>query len=226
MKYHINTILVHEKLKEDCECPLCRIEREVEEQFLNEFLNDAVMDDGKRTEVGEKGFCAEHYKKLFLRQNKLSLALQIKTRLEKLKEGEGNPTDTRTGLKTSNFIKDSAETCVICNELSTAMMRYYVSFAEMFVAEENFKEELAETKGFCSRHYAKLLDYAVYAGAKSKDYIVLLNEIQHENEERILKELQWFCDKHDYRNRLLPLGTSENVLQRAYEKLYGKKITD
>lgn len=226
MKYHINTILVHEKLKEDCECPLCRIEAAVEEQFLTEYLNDAVMDDKKRTEVGEKGFCAEHYKKLFARQNKLSLALQIKTRLEKISVNEGNPSDIKSGLKTSNFLKDSSETCVICNELHTAMMRYYVSFAELFVEEPEFQNELLATKGFCHRHYAKLLDYAVYAGNKSKEYIAVLNKVQTTNEQRILKELQWFCDKHDYRNRLLPLGTSENVLQRAFEKLYGKKITD
>ena len=80
MNYHINTGLIHEKFVEDCECPLCQIKKAVEEQFLTEYLNDAVTDDDTRMEVNAEGFCFDHYKKLFARPNKLSLALQVSTR--------------------------------------------------------------------------------------------------------------------------------------------------
>ena len=56
MAYHIDTGLIKEKLKVDCECPLCEIKKVVEEQFLYEFLNDAVMEDNTRIKVGEEGF--------------------------------------------------------------------------------------------------------------------------------------------------------------------------
>ena len=85
MQYHIDTGIIYEKFGESCECPLCAIEKKVTEQFLHEFLNDAVMEDNSRIAVAKKGFCDEHFDMLFSRQNKLSVALQIRTRAENLK---------------------------------------------------------------------------------------------------------------------------------------------
>ena len=84
MHYHIDTGLIYEKFKTDCECPLCAIEKKVTEQFLHEFLNDAVMEDDTRIKVGKKGFCAKHFDMLFARKNKLSVALQIRTRADNI----------------------------------------------------------------------------------------------------------------------------------------------
>jgi hypothetical protein len=52
------------------------------------------------------------------------------------------------------------------------------------------------------------------------------NFIEERAFERLNAELKWFCDKHDYRNRLKPMGTSADILPRMSEKLYGKKIED
>lgn len=82
MGYHIDTGLIKDKFKEDTECPLCEIRKVAEKQFLHEFLNDAVMADDCRIEVRKKGFCAEHFGKLFAGQNKLSVALQTETRAQ------------------------------------------------------------------------------------------------------------------------------------------------
>lgn len=55
MNYHIDTGIIYEKFGEPCECPLCAIEKKVQEQFLHEFLNDAVMEDDSRIAVAKKG---------------------------------------------------------------------------------------------------------------------------------------------------------------------------
>ncbi|MCQ2399452.1 MAG: DUF6062 family protein, partial [Clostridia bacterium] len=222
MVYHIDTGLIHDELAGGSECPVCAIRRKVEEQFLTEYLNDAVTDDDARMQVNEFGFCADHYKKLFLRPNKLSLALQNVTRLSEIRKKAGKPTDVRSAVKTGDSVK-KLHTCVICNELDSAMTRYYIGIAELYLKDSGFKDELLNTKGFCIDHYGKLLEYAKYAGAKSKEYIAVLNETENKALDRLTAELKWFCDKHDYRNRLKPMGTSQDVLPRLYEKLYGKK---
>ena len=86
MAYHIDTGLIKEKFKIDCECPLCEIQAVNEEQFLHEFLNDAVMEDGMRAKVNKFGFCSKHYDMLIARQNKLSVALQVSTRLSTIRK--------------------------------------------------------------------------------------------------------------------------------------------
>lgn len=82
---------------------------------------------------------------------------------------------------------------------------------------------LKNTKGFCFHHYAELLKNAKHAGGATGEYCKLLAEIEEANLRRMTAELQWFCDKHDYRNREKPLGTSADALPRSRTKFYGKK---
>jgi hypothetical protein len=226
MIYHINTGLIIEEFSRDCECPVCRLARRVEEQFLHEYLNDAVMDDDSRSEVINTGFCFEHYKKLFARPNKLSLALQAHDRLKRVRAIIGIPTDLKTALKTAEGIKKSQETCIICKHKEGAMERYYIGIAKLFAENPSFKPLLEKSKGFCMTHYAFLLENAKHAGSKAKDYVNVLASVQDKALARISGELKWFCDKHDYRNRLAPLGTAVDVLPRTCEKLYSKKVDE
>ncbi len=223
MGYHIDTGLIKEKFKESCECPLCEIKKIVEEQFLHEFLNDAVMEDNTRIRVGKKGFCARHFDMLFSRQNKLSVALQIGTRVDKLNDLYAPAKNAREAVKKANAIENSSKTCVICDLVEESMIKYYKTIAQMFEREKTFYKTLISSKGFCMHHYAELLRYSKYAGFVSKEYVKIIGGTQQRNMERLKGELKKFCDKHDYRNALEPLGSAETALPRMREKLYGKK---
>ncbi len=223
MAYHIDTGLIKEKLKVDCECPLCEIKKVVEEQFLYEFLNDAVMEDNTRIKVGKKGFCARHFDMLFNRQNKLSVALQIGTRADNLKNLLTEVKSVGNAKKIATQLKESAKTCVICELTEESMVKYYKTIAQMFERERNFYKSLLSCKGFCLDHYAELLKYSRYAGFASKEYLKILSGVEKRHYERLQGELKEFCDKHDYRNALKPLGSAETALPRMREKLYGAK---
>lgn len=224
MQYHINTGLIYSEMKKDCECPLCSIEKIVDEQFINEYLNDAVCDDDARKEVNAYGFCKKHYSKMFKRPNKLSLALQVYTRLNTVRKNAGIPKDVKSANKTSESILSSQKTCVICNALDYAMTRYYIGIAELVTKDPTFTNVILNSKGFCLKHYAKLLEYAKYAGDKQKQYVAVLAETQEKALDRMMAELKWFCDKHDYRNRTEPLGTSQDIIPRMYQKLYSEDL--
>ncbi|MDY6367300.1 MAG: DUF6062 family protein [Clostridia bacterium] len=223
MGYHISTGLIKEKFREPCECPLCAIKRKVEENFLYEFLNDAVMEDTTRMTVNEKGFCDKHFDMLFKRQNKLSLALQIGTHTDRLMRSLGVPKNEKEAKKLAAFINEKTSSCVICELVEESMEKYYKTIAQMFTKESDFAEKLSATKGFCLPHYAKLLEYANYAGGKSKEYISLLATIESEKLYELKSDLKAFCDKHDYRNAYKPLGTAETALPRMRIRLYGEK---
>ncbi len=226
MIYHINTGLIIEEFSKDCECPVCRLSRRVEEQFLFEYLNDAVMDDDSRSEVSQMGFCFAHYKKLFARPNKLSLALQAHSRLKRLRSYMGKPTDLKSAQKTAEFLNKQQETCIICKHMDGAMERYYMGIAKLFNDDPSFRTLFNKCKGFCLPHYAKLLEYAKNAGGRAKEYVTSLATVEDTALSRIAGELTWFCEKHDYRNRLQPLGPSADVLPRTCEKFYGKKTDE
>ena len=224
MGYHIDTGLIHEKFKVDCECPLCEIQKVVEEQFLHEFLNDAVMEDNTRVKVGKKGFCARHFDMLFSRRNKLSVALQIGTRVDNLQKIIDDKKSVRSAIKQADELLKASTTCAICDYVEQSMVKYYKTIAQMFERERDFFNTLFKSKGFCLNHYAELLRYSRSAGFVANEYVSILGGVQKRNMERLQTELKSFCDKHDYRNALEPLGNAETALPRMREKIYGKKI--
>ena len=223
MNYHIDTGLIYEKFKADCECPLCAIQKKVTEQFLYEFLNDAVMEDNTRIKVGQKGFCAKHFDMLFARKNKLSVALQIKTRADNVAPLFSAVKNSGKAKKLAKEIKDAVKGCVICDLVEESMVKYYKTVAQMFAHEKDFGKILADSKGFCAEHYAELLNYSSSAGFSAKAYLKALADVQTKNFERVKAELKAFCDSHDYRNAYKPLGSAENALPHARVKFFGEK---
>ncbi|MBQ3116507.1 MAG: hypothetical protein IJC07_05710 [Clostridia bacterium] len=224
MAYHIDTGLIKEKFKVDCECPLCEIQKIVEEQFLHEFLNDAVMEENTRITVGKKGFCSRHFDMLFTRQNKLSVALQIGTRAEVLQNYMGEIKSAKQAKKLAEQIDDASKRCVICSLTEDSMVKYYKTIAQMFTKEKDFFKSIISSKGFCLHHYAELLRYSSFAGFMKDEYVSVLSSTQNRNFNRLSSELKTFCDKHDYRRALEPLGDAETALPRMRIKLYGEKI--
>ncbi len=224
MQYHIGTGLIIQEFNDSCECPLCEIQKIIEERLVNEFLADAVMDDDMRTKVNKKGFCGKHFDMLFVGKSKLGLALQNITRFNTIIKNITVPKDVKQAKKSALKIKELNSTCIICDYALDSMERYYKTIAMMYYNEESFREKFKSTKGFCMHHYAELLSYSDYAKSMSKEYITVLSEKQIENMKRIQAELQWFCDHHDYRNKHLPLGSSADCLPRTRIKLYGKRL--
>lgn len=223
MNYHIDTGLIIEKFNANCECPLCEIKKIVEEQFLHEFLNDAVMEDNTRIKVGKYGFCDRHFDMLFSRQNKLSVALQIRTRTQVLTDHLTELKSVKGAKKQAEYLEKAMSTCVVCDLVEESMTKYYKTIAQMFANEKEFFKTLLSTKGFCMHHYAMLLKYASSASFFAKNYVNLLSGVQMRGIQRVDADLKKFCDKHDYRNANEPLGSAETALPRIRTKLYGKK---
>jgi hypothetical protein len=181
------------------------------------------MEDNTRIKVGKQGFCSKHFDMLFSRQNKLSVALQIGTRVDNIDYLFSPAKSVSQAKKFANEIQKGQKDCVICDLVEESMIKYYKTIAQMFVKEKEFYKMLISSKGFCLPHYAELLKYSSSAGFGAKEYLAVIGGVQQRNMERLSKDLKKFCDKHDYRNALEPLGSAETALPRMGEKLYGKK---
>ena len=221
MGYHIDTGLIYEKFNTECDCPLCEIKQIVEEQFLYEFLNDAVMEDNTRILVNKTGFCSHHFDLLFSGKNKLSLALQVSTRTDKMLE-LFNPS-LLSPTKKADQIDGSVKSCVICNLIEESMVKYYKTVAQMYYNEPDFYKTLIKTKGFCVHHFAELLRYSNHAKKYKKEYVNMLCDIQKRSFEGLKNDLNEFCYSHDYRKTKLPASVAEEALKNIRIKLYGKK---
>ena len=224
MRYHISTSLILQEFsKTDRDCPLCEIREIVEKNVTEQYLNEAVMAHSARYAVNEKGFCAGHFDMLFAGQSKLGLALQCVTRMNVLKQSVGKPSSVRSAKKAAEELFAAERTCVICDTVEEHMQRYYKTVAELYFAEEDFRDLLSYTKGFCLHDYAGLLQNASCASVKAGEYVRALEKLESENFDSLQADLKKFCDSHDFRNAGRDLGTSKDALRRTRAKLYGKK---
>ena len=187
MKEKIYTIPVTDAFSADCECPLCVLEKKLEDESVDYALGPALMEPDKRQETNELGFCREHFEAMYNKQaNRLGLALMIDTFLQekntamkKLYESKASALekDAATGLvknlsnklsskqtETEKLVAELVsqldnieKSCAICNKLERTMDRYIDVVFYLYFKEPEFREKFHSKKGFCVKHLKQLL---------------------------------------------------------------------
>ena len=225
------TIPVNDAFDKDCECPLCQMYREIEDEAIEFTLGPSYMEDDIRMETDKTGFCTNHIKRLYECQNRLGVALMLHTHmkhtiksLEKL--SNSNNISKKSIFKkneqspVSNYINNLANSCYICNRINNMFERYIVTVLHCYQTDDAFRDKFKNSKGFCTKHYGMLYDAAQksLSGAKLNDFIKTLNDIYFENIKRVTDDLEWFIDKFDYRNEDAPWKNSKDAVQRSIIK--------
>ena len=251
MKEKIYTIPVTEVFGEECECPMCLLEKRLEEEYINYFLGPSLMEPDCRMETNEKGFCRRHFEQLYNRQeNRLGLGLMIDTHLNEqisclkkaycpgnsgVKARQQNPLSKLLSGKASKgassvgtgkmlqLLNALEGSCAICNKLEHTMERYLDVIYYLWSRETEFKEIFESKKGFCLRHFKLLLESSekYLKASEVNDFVDILCIMQIENLDRVQKEVNWFTRKFDYRNNDAPWGNSKDALPRSIQKLKG-----
>lgn len=242
MKEQIYTIPISEAYDEDCECPLCLLEKKTEEEAIEYALGAAMMEPDYRTESNEKGYCRRHFEELFAKPNKLSLALVLDTYLEETRKCIKQYEKQAQGLKSSAsgglFKKSGAnefceafsemllkreKSCIVCDKLSYTMGRYYDVLLDMWATEPDFRKKFSESKGLCLPHMRELIIRAPKKLSKkdSAEFVSGLFAKQSAELERMQEDIHRFTLKFDYRNKDMEWGNAKDAPVRTIEKTSG-----
>ena len=187
MKEKIYTIPVTDAFKSECECPICILEKKLEDENIEYVLGPFLMEPDGRMITNEKGFCKIHFEMLYNTQaNRLGLGLIVDThmceqnsklkkvyeeKLEQLKKDSEismiknlsskiSAKQTETEKLVDQLIKnlsDLENSCTICSRLEQTMDRYIDVIFYLFFKEEEFKILFNQQKGFCLKHLKQLL---------------------------------------------------------------------
>lgn len=217
MKEKIYTIPINEAFDQDCECPLCLIERRLEKEAIEYELGAAMMEPDHRELSNEKGFCKRHLEMMFEKDNKLSLALVLDTHLLEVRKKISALKDAKKGLfkKETPTIKETVCSCIVCEKIENTMNRYVDVLVSMWKDEPEFREKFQKSRGFCLSHFDKLLELA------KGDFLKALIEKEEKELEAINEDIHRFTLKFDYRNRDMEWGTAKDAPKRSVEKLVG-----
>ena len=236
MKEHLYTIPVNEALEKECECPVCAMRHELEKASLEYTLGPSYMEDDVRMVTDRAGFCPTHAKELYRQQNRLGLALILKTHmdrtikeLEQLSKGPvigGGLFKKKSDAPVVEYIKKLNCSCFVCERVEGVFKRYIATVFYLFEKESDFRQKLAECKGFCNEHYALLYEQApqYLSGKKLTEFIEMLNDVYLTNMKRVRDDLEWFTDKFDYRNADAPWKNSKDALPRTILKTNGVRV--
>lgn len=243
MKENIATIPLMDAFNANDECPFCYLEREAEQHAISFILGSAYMEDDIREKTDATGFCRHHYKMMYDYGNRLGNALILSTHLKKLNQELGAELKSFTPGK-SNLLKRMKRTdagvaeartplgawiqkkersCYVCNHFNDIYNRYLDTFFDLYRKNEEFRTLFDNSKGFCLPHFGDLIEAAEdkLTDDQKKEFYLKVFAMMQENIDRVQKEVAWFVEKNDYRNKDKDWGNSADSIQRGMQKCTG-----
>ncbi len=231
MAEQLYTIPVNDAFDSDCECPICAMHKELEQNAIDYTMGPSYMEDDNRAMTDKLGFCSHHVRILYGEKNRLGLALMLKTHTDKtikdLKALSENKPIASGGIfkkqvasSVGDYIKQLEDSCFICDRINGTFNRYIDTIFHLWKKEASFKDKFKNCKGFCTYHYGVLYNYGSTKLSKDtyQEFLDILNKIYFDNMERVNGDIGWFIDKFDYRFKNEPWKNSKDALPRAIIK--------
>ncbi len=177
MKEQLYTIPLNDAVNANDECPVCFIERNVEQDLLDYVLGSgsSYMQADMRAITDAAGFCRDHFKKMFTYGNTLGNGWILKTHYMRIRgEFEKEVKSFRPG-KTSfmdkikktesanslvSWAREKTDSCYICGQFKKTYQRYLDTFFYLWENDSDFVEKIKKSKGFCIPHFGDLAEVA------------------------------------------------------------------
>ncbi len=204
-----------------CGCPLCAIYRKLEENELDLILGASMMEPDVRIKTNEQGFCRLHYDLMFVRKNRLGMALTLESHLKELQGEIKEGTFGTPGKKPMARISELESSCYVCRRIQG----YFEHMAECVVylwdSDEDFLPKFRAQPYFCLPHYRKLLEYGQKRLGKKKlpQFTAEAGKIVGDYMATLTDDISWFCKKFDYRYDEEPWYNSKDSVERAIKFL-------
>ena len=239
MAEKIYTIPINDAFDMDTECAICEFQKKEERECIEYTLGASMMEPDARIFTNERGFCHRHISMLFKSENKLSLALVLKTHIDDLlstfeetcslaaSENQKNGLFSKQKEYPINNIEEKisqrAHKCAVCERVDNIMDKFLENILCLYSKDNDFKTKFLNSKGFCLNHYSYLLKMAkkAYRGNTLKDFCINLSNLQKNNFLRLGDEIDWFTKKFDYRYANEDWKTSRDAVPRGCTKVGG-----
>lgn len=226
MAEQLFTIPVNEAFDKECECALCVMYNEIENTVLDFVMGPSYMEDDVRSATDKSGFCKEHIKKIYDKNNRLGMAWILKTHMDKIQKDisilqSGGILKKNSNEKLLKYLDELNNSCYICNKLQGTFERYIATIFHLWKTDDTFADKYKKSKGFCSEHYALLIETGEkkLGGRVKEEFINVTNKLYLENIIRVRDDVAWFINKFDYKYKDEPWKEAKDSLQRAMIKL-------
>ena len=228
MRDSIYTIPITDVFEPRDGCPLCRLYDILEERCVDYIMGAAMMEPDVRIKTNAQGFCGKHYDKMFVRRNRLGLALMMESHLDELK----------ANLSESGLIRKSALAgagplkaleklegdCYVCSRMEKNLTAMKEVAVLLWDADPEFQKKVAAQPYFCLPHYRALLDYGKKRLQKKRflAFYDAISKVEEAYLDTLKGDVSWFCKKFDYRYGEEPWYNSKDAVERTIRFLRGE----
>ena len=201
-----------------CGCPFCSLYNKLENDELELILGASMMEPDVRIQTNREGFCRTHYDMMFVRKNRLGMALTLESHLaelaEEIKDGGFLSAPAAKPLKRIGALEDS---CYVCRRIEFNFEHMIETAVLLWESDPEFRPKLKAQPYFCLPHYRRLLACASTRLSKKefKPFATACAEIVEAYMEALSGDVSWFCKKFDYRYDAEPWYNSKDAVERA-----------
>ena len=145
-----------------CGCPMCALYRKLEENELELILGASMMEPDVRIKTNKEGFCKTHYDMMFVRKNRLGMALTLESHLNELKDelstGLLAGLVSKPGSTPLKRIEKLEKSCYVCERIDFHFQHMADTVVLLFDTDETFVEKLKSQPYICVSHTAGILE--------------------------------------------------------------------
>ena len=117
MKETIVTIPINDLFAPKDGCPLCRMERMLEDQYCEFVTGDAMMEPSVSIETNKRGFCHRHFSKMTRVGQKLPNALILESHLQEIMEQLIPKKAGKPDKKQLEALDEMLRSCYVCDRV-------------------------------------------------------------------------------------------------------------
>lgn len=228
MKETICTIPINDIFMPKDGCPICRMEKMLEEQYVKFVTGDAMMEPNIRIETNKKGFCHRHFSQMFEKGQKLPNALILESHLQEIidnfmpKKLKGKP-----DKKQLEGIKTELNSCYVCDRIEWDMRHFMATIFVEWAKGEEFRRLYNEQPFICLKHYSFIMETAIDKGGMPSKFLADFHAetaaLTKNYLESLKGDITHFCSMFDYRSKGQEWGSSKDSIERSIEFLTGEK---
>ena len=203
-----------------CGCPFCTLYNKLEENELDLILGASMMEPDVRIRTNEQGFCKTHYDMMFVRKNRLGMALMLESHLNQLRgetDGKGLSALKGVGVEPMKRLEKLEGTCYVCGRIEFSLTKMFETAVLLWQQDSAFREKLRAQPYICLPHYRKFIEFGRQGLSKKMfgDFYKEVSTVVNTYFDELRGDVSWFCKKFDYRYDAEPWGNAKDAVERA-----------
>ncbi len=221
MKPNICTIPITDLFTETDGCPICRMHRMLEEQYVEYITGAAMMAPDVRVITNKTGFCHRHFSMMVNTGPRLSNALLLQTHIdEQRKLVFPKKMDEPASKHNIAAIAELGKTCYVCDRVEHDVLHLLRTVYTQFGQDPEFRAQYKAQDYICLNHYSLIMT-AAKAHKKAMDkqtwavFYEATNTLSKQYMDTLYDDVTHFTTMYDYRNQGGDYKNSKDSIERA-----------